>query len=369
MELRTKSPASEGAAPREARAAGAVTVHDWATLDASATARIAAFLAGSQGPWLAHDPAWARILERGLAHRPHYLEATRDGRTVGVLPLAFVSSLLFGKFLVSLPYLNQGGPLADDDETKGALIDEAVVLADRLDVKYLELRNLGEIEHPALTEKKTSKVLMWRQLPQTPEELWKSYKAEVRNQIRKGEKCELAVAWGTGDLLGEFYEVFSRNMRDLGTPVFGRALFSTMLEALPGRAELCIVRLGAAPIAGALLLHGAGFTEVPSASSLREHNKTCANMLMYHHLLLRAVERGQGVFDFGRSSADSGTYKFKRQWGAEPTPSIWQYHVRHGSVSDVRPDNPKYQRKIETWKKLPLWLTRLAGPYIVRGIP
>jgi hypothetical protein len=45
---------------------------------------------------------------------PYLLEATAEGKTRGVLPLAFVRSLLFGRFLVGLPYLNYGGVLAND---------------------------------------------------------------------------------------------------------------------------------------------------------------------------------------------------------------------------------------------------------------
>lgn len=351
--------------------AGPVSVLCHSRPDGASRDRVSRFLAARGDlPTLAHDPAWMSIFADGLGHRPYYLEAQRDGETVGVLPLALVSSFLFGRFLVSLPYLNQGGPLAVDAETSQALVAEAVTLARRHDVKHLELRQLAETHSPDLNETKSNKVLMWLELPLSPEELWKKFKPEVRNQIRKGEKSQLVVGWGRLDLLDDFYDVFARNMRDLGTPVFGRKLFASILRELGDRAELCVVRLpDQTPIAASLLLHGRGFTEVPSASSLREHNKTCANMLMYHHLLLRAVERGQRVFDFGRSSPDSGTFKFKRQWGAAPVSSIWQYHLRKGSVGDVRPDNPKYQRKIETWKKLPLWLTRLIGPHIVRGIP
>ena len=123
---------------------------------------------------------------------------------------------------------------------------------------------------------------------------------------------------------------------------------------------------GPTPIAA--LLFTARHTEA-GASSLRQHNATCANMLMYWHLLQRALERGQQVFDFGRSSPDSGTFKFKKQWGAEPQPSVWQYHLRRGDVGDLRPDNPKFQRKIELWKRLPVWLTRIIGPPIIRGVP
>lgn len=331
--------------------------------------RVRAFLDHWPGPRMAHDPAWVDILRKGLDQDPIYLEAVQGERTVGVLPLAVVESYLFGRFLVSLPYLNQGGPLANDSTIAKQLVAAAIEIANKRDVRYLELRNLEEIDHLDLNEKKTSKVLMWLDLPSTSDGLWKSFKPEVRNQIRKGEKAGLTVTFGAEELLGEFYEVFSVNMRDLGTPVFGRKLFQSILTHLPGRSEIGVVRLEHKPIAAGLLLHDAKHTEVPSASSLREYNKTCANMLLYHHLLLRAIERGQRVFDFGRSSEDSGTFKFKKQWGAVPRPSVWQYHVRKGSISDVRPDNPKYRRRIETWKKLPLWLTKWIGPAIVRGIP
>jgi hypothetical protein len=110
-------------------------------------------------------------------------------------------------------------------------------------------------------------------------------------------------------------------------------------------------------------------TEVPSASSLRSYNPTCANMLMYWSLLERAVERGQDVFDFGRSTPDSGPYRFKKQWGASPAPAEWQYALRAGGLQAARPDNPRYRRLIALWRRLPVRLTRLLGPAIVRGIP
>jgi hypothetical protein len=92
-------------------------------------------------------------------------------------------------------------------------------------------------------------------------------------------------------------------------------------------------------------------------------------MLMYWHLLKRSIERGQNVFDFGRSTTGSNTFRFKAQWGATPHPAVWQYYVRKGSVSDMRPNNPKNQRRVAVWKRLPVWLTRVVGPAIVRGIP
>lgn len=318
---------------------------------------------------LSYHPAWPGILAQGLRHRPLMLEAVDGDEVRGLLPLAFVRSRLFGRFLVGLPYLNYGGVLADDDTVANALIDRAVELADRLDVRYLELRHERAIPHPALTTRTDHKVHMRLALPGSAEALWKLIGSSVRNQVRKGEKSGLAVHWGAEDLLGEFYDVFSRNMRDLGTPVFGLGLFRSILGAFPGQAELCVVRLGPRPVAAALLLHGHGVTEVPSASSLRAYNSTCANMMMYWALLERAVGRGQGTFDFGRSSPDGSTFRFKKQWGAEPHPAEWQYHVRDGQVGEANRDHPRYQRFIRLWQRLPVPVTRWIGPVIVRGIP
>ncbi len=318
---------------------------------------------------LSRHPGWLSVLERGLGHVPFVLEVADGDGTRGWLGLAYVRSVLFGRFLVSLPYLNGGGVVAEDDATARRLIDRAVQLADELDVRFLELRHERPVEHPALNGRLTSKVHMRLPLPATAAELWKQIPAKVRNQVRKGQKSGLSVVWGGEELLPEFYAVFSRNMRDLGTPVYPRELFRAALRQFPGRAELCAVRAGDRPAAAALLLHGRGVTEVPSASCLRAFNPTCANMLLYWHLLERAVERGQALFDFGRSSRDSGTYAFKKQWGARPHPAEWQYYVRSGSVGDMRPDNPGYRRLIGLWRRLPVGLTRLLGPAIVRGIP
>ncbi len=317
-----------------------------------------------------HLPAWPAILRDGLGHWPYWLMAHQGGQLAGCLPLALVSSRLFGRFLVSLPYLNSAGVLADDATVATSLVDRAVQLADELDVRYLELRHEVRIEHPALTSELTSKVHMRLPLPDSADALWHQLKAKVRNQVRKGQEPGFRVAWGGVDRLDDFYAVFSRNMRDLGTPVYGRRLFQAILQQLSERAELCVVSDGPRPIAAALLVHGDRSTEVPSASSLREYNSANANMLMYWQLLVGTIERGQQVFDFGRSTIDSGTFRFKRQWGAEPSPAVWQYYVRRGGGGgDMRPDNARYARRVRVWQRLPVWLTRLIGPPIVRGIP
>lgn len=313
---------------------------------------------------------WARVFQNALRHRPYYLWTERSGKITGVLPLMFISGPVFGRFLVSQPYLNTGGVLAESAEDSRLLIERAVTLAETLDVKHLELRHESHIEHQLLNGVSTEKVHMRLELPASPEALWTGLKSKLRSQVKKPlNDASLSATFGGLDQLNAFYEVFCRNMRDLGTPPFSKALFREMLLQFPEESEICTISLNQQPIASGFLLHGPGVTMIPSASSLREHNSTSCNMLLYWHCLKRAVERGQSAFDFGRSSHDSGTFRFKQQWGAEACPAVWQYHLRRGRIGDVRPGSGRFDKVIAIWKQLPVWFTKLIGPEIVRGIP
>lgn len=331
---------------------------EWPQFDAAALPRLNG-----------HQAMWISSIAKGLRQQVYLLRAREDDLVTGVLPLHLVKGPLFGRFLVSLPYVNTGGIWARDLKTANKLLDVACELADKLDVRYLELRHEQAIEHARLNYTRTDKVHMRLALPSSAEALMASYKSKLRSQIKKAGQNGLTVAFGGLELLDDFYGVFGRNMRDLGTPVFPKALFVAILEAFEGRAELCVVRDAQRPLAGGLLVHGDGVSEVPSASSLREYNRLGANMWMYRHLLERAIEKGSHTFDFGRSSEDSGTYKFKAQWGANPYPACWQYYVRHGSPEQMRPEASGKRRLVRVWQRLPVWLTNTIGPPIVRGIP
>ena len=316
-----------------------------------------------------HRPVWLNILRHGMAHRPVSLTGWRDGQVVGYLPLVETRSIVFGRHLVSLPYLNEAGVLAADDATAIALTERAGELGRQHRARFVELRNRQPIAHDALNAIRTDKVRMVLDLPDDDDGLWSSIGPKVRNQIRKGEKHNLNVRWGGGELLDAFYGVFAVNMRDLGSPAFPKKLFAAMLHHLGNDAELCVIDLDGKPIAAAVLTHFGPVTEVPSASSLRSFNHTCANMLLYWHLLRRAIQRGARQFDFGRSTVDSGTYRFKKQWRAEARPTGWQQFPLHRNARPITADDDRFDLAVRLWQKLPVWFTRLAGPPIVRGIP
>ncbi|MGB7329172.1 MAG: FemAB family XrtA/PEP-CTERM system-associated protein [Rubripirellula sp.] len=316
-----------------------------------------------------HCGEWIKSLEDGFGHSIYLLSATDSGATVGLLPLVFVRGPVFGKFLVSLPYLNTGGVWGLTPVVASKLVDAACDLADQFDVKHLELRGEQPIEHAKFNFERTEKVHMRLPLPETAGAFDKSLKSKVRSQVKKADEHDLAVEFGGAEKLDDFYRVFARNMRDLGTPVFSKKLFAAIIKHFDGNAEFCVVRKSGLAIAAGLITHVRGVSEVPSASSLREFNRTNANMLMYQQMIHRAIERGSSTFDFGRSSQGSGTYRFKAQWGAQPHPAVWQYYVRKGDPDSMRPDADGKKTLVQVWRKLPVWLTRAIGPAIVRGIP
>lgn len=315
------------------------------------------------------DPRWLRVLAAAFGRRAWMLEARDGERLVGVLPLILVNSLIFGRFLVSLPYLNWAGVIAETPAAAAALVQQAVQLADEHDVRYLELRNEHPVDHAALVVGSSSKVQMRMPLDSSLDAAWKNLKSVVRTQVRKGDKQEFSSRFGQLELLDDFYHVFAHNMRDLGTPVYPRALFGTMLKEFNQEAELCVVYHNNQPAAGAVVIHLANTTEVPSASCLRAFRSTAINSWMYWKMIERAVAKGKQTFDFGRSTLDGGTFQFKKKWGAEPLPVGWQFYRRRGGETDMRPEGGKYAAAIRAWKKLPVPLTRWIGPWIVRGIP
>jgi FemAB-related protein (PEP-CTERM system-associated) len=312
-----------------------------------------------------HEWAWRDVIERTFGHECIYLMARHHGVIEGVLPLVAIRSRLFGRTMTSLPFVNYGGVLAGAEDAARALVTAAADAARERGCRHVELRHFDR-RFPDLPCKQ-HKVTM--RLP-LQAGMWDRIDRKVRNQIRKAEKSQLTLQRGGAELVSDFYAVFARNMRDLGTPVYSRRLFEEVLRAFPERARILSVKLNGVPIAAGLSYRTGTLVEMPWASSIRDYNSLCPNHLLYWGAIEAAVAEGGATFDFGRSTPDEGTYKFKEQWGASPVPLHWEYRLLHdGGLPDQSPKNPKFRIMIETWKRCPLWLTNAIGPHIVRSIP
>jgi serine/alanine adding enzyme len=314
-----------------------------------------------------HQYGWKQIMRDVLGHESLYLAAIDDaGALRGILPLVRVRSIL-GHYLVSLPFLNDGGPLGDH-VARQSLVEHAAGEAIKSGAGLLELRARSELPGPVTpTYRKISVQLM---LPSSVEELWKTtLRKKLRTQIRRPLKEGMLFRCGAGELEG-FYKVFARNMRDLGTPVLPRAFFENGAKAFGSRMLFAAVYTSAGiPVAGACCLLWRDELEVTWASSVREFNRMSPNMLLYSQLMEEAIARRVTIFNFGRCSPGGSTHRFKQQWGGSDVPLPWPSWSRNPDVGVPSADRPLYHLAVTAWRHLPLAIANRVGPVLARLLP
>ena len=306
---------------------------------------------------------------RAFRLRTTYVTAYEGETIVGVLPLVEQSSRLFGRYLVSLPFMTYGGILSESTEIATAITERAAVEAQARNADHVELRHTVALPGIQLAER-LDKVSMMLPLPDTEVALAKLLGAKLRSQIKRGERQKLELTWGGAELIPEFYRVFAPAMHALGTPVYPRRFFEVVYDALRDVSDILVVSMGGKPHAVAFLVRHGKTMEVPWAVASPEAKHESVNMRMYWELLTRSIQKGAKSFDFGRSTVDSGTYRFKAQWGAKPHQLYWHYWLPAGApVPKLNQSNPKYARAAEIWSRMPLWCANLVGPRLARHLP
>ena len=311
---------------------------------------------------------WQTLIKQSFSHDSICLMAVDlDNNMRGILPITLIKSKLFGKFGVSIPYFNYGGPLADSDDIVTSLLDAAAEIRADESLQHIEVRATHRLNSWQVSDDKVSMVLA---LPSNIEKLSQQLGSKVRAQIKQATAHSLVSKTGSLELLNDFYSVLSRNMRDLGTPVYNKNFFRNILTTFADHCTLMVVYQKAVPIACAFLIGYRDTLEIPWASTLRRANAMNTNMLLYSHVLEFAIKNNYDFFDFGRSSKKANTYRFKKQWGAKPAQHYWHYSLPDGhAMPQLNPSNPKYKVAIGAWKMLPVWLTKIIGPPIVKNLP
>ena len=368
---------------------------------------------------LYHLSGWENIISKTYGHNTYYLVANKhnskletrnskqknsyEPKVIGVLPLVHLKHFLFGNNLLSIPFFDLGGILADDEETEKALLSQAMRIGQDLKAKDIELRHLEPLSWLAHSSQltanakkdipmsydislpreaqsmfqwgamsyatKSHKVRMLLDLPESSEILMESFKAKLRSQIKKPIKEGLESKIGGLELLEDFFKVFAINMRDLGSPVHSKKLMQNVFEEFPDKCKIIVVYKNDQPIACSLVIGFKETLENPWASSLRKYSRLSPNMLLYWTMLEYACDNGYAYFDFGRSSPDEGTYKFKEQWGAKPSPLYWHSIHLKGKPENIEdPEKSKFSKAIQYWQKLPVPVTKILGPMIRKHI-
>jgi serine/alanine adding enzyme len=313
-----------------------------------------------------HRLRWRAVIERVFGHQCVYL-TSRDaaGNLSGILPLVRVRSVVFGHYLVSMPFLNYGGPLGTDEGIQ-ALVNEATAIARNGKVTLLELRSRVPLDIPlGVSHRKITVIL---DLPEKSDSLFRRFDGKLRSQIRRPQKEGVTVEFGV-DQVAPFFSVFARHMRDLGTPTQPLALFREIAEQFPEDCWFACAYLDGKPIAG-----GCGFRfgdefEMTWASSLRAYSRQAPNMLLYWACMERAIAMGVKRFNFGRCTPGAGTYRFKMQWGGREEPLWWYGLGATPGATTPSPRDGAFRFGPRLWRRLPASIATAVGPSIVRYIP
>jgi FemAB-related protein (PEP-CTERM system-associated) len=313
-----------------------------------------------------HLSGWKRVIERAFGHRTYYLIAERGDAVTGVLPLTHVKSLLFGSSLISNAFGVQGGPIAEDTDSLRRLEAEAVRLMDAISVPVLELRSFSatRTDWPS---KKGLYASFRRSIEPSVERNLKSVPRKQRAMIRKGFANNLQSE--IDDDIDRLYRIYSESVHNLGTPVFSKSYFRILREEFHKLSDIVTVTFNGRAIASVLNFYFRDEVLPFYGGGRRAARALAANDFMYWEVMRMACERGYRVFDFGRSKIGTGSFAFKRNWGFQPTPLVYQYRLAAGHpLPDLNPLNPKFGALISLWKRLPLAVATRLGPMIVRGI-
>jgi serine/alanine adding enzyme len=322
-----------------------------------------AFVLRAPDGTIAHRWAWLDIASGSYGHRAVPLVAVRDGAVAGVLPLVQMRSRLFGRHLVSMPYVDTGGLCtAGDGEAEAALVSAAVRLAEA-SASHLELRHIAD--RPIPLEPSLHKVTMVVDLSGGEDAVWKRIHGNRRSQVRKARKAGLTASVCGSEALADFYRILATNLRDLGSPVHRREFFRQVMDAFGEDARIIVVRHDGHAIGAALVLFQGDWAGMPFMASLRSFFPRAPSQLLYWQALCYGIDRGCRVFDLGRSTPKSGTYESKREWAAEPVQLYW--HRLPGDQSDS--DIQRWQWGIEMWRRLPVPVATAIGAAVRGGLP
>lgn len=315
-----------------------------------------------------HQLGWKRVMEKTYGYKPYYFCAKRGERITGIAPSFLISSWITGRCLISLPFAVYGGVCAEDPESEESLIRHLEELAFQIQLEYFELRNReGGIREGYHANPRYATFT----LPLVPdtEAVYKGLPKDIRYMIRKGEKAGLRVKRGF-DQLDSFYRLMTVNLRRLGTPAFPRALFQNLIREYPGQVDLTVVYSGEEPVAGGMSFFFREWMQPYYIGSKDEAKVLAANNFLWWELIKLAATTGHKTFDFGRSKKDSGNYDFKKKWNPQIEPLGYQVRlVRRKDIPNFSPANSKFELATNIWKKMPLGLTRIIGPRVVRWFP
>lgn len=335
------------------------------TLDVSNYSRWDSFVEASTEATFFHLSGWKEVIEKSFGHKTYFLYVEKEGQIHGILPLVHVNSQLFGNSLVSTAFCVYGGIVANDALSFAELDREACRLAEQLGVDCLEMRNRQQ-KYPERPHKDLY-VTFRKELDKDNEKNLLAIPRKQRAMVRKGMDAGLVSVIDND--VDRLYQAYSESVRNLGTPVFSKSYFQSLKAVFADQCEILSIEHDGQLIASVMNFYFKDevLPYYGGGTSLARELK--GNDFMYWEVMRRATEKGIKIFDYGRSKIGTGSYSFKKNWGFTPEPLFYEFHlVKATELPDINPLNPKYQLFIAAWKRLPLAVSQLIGPWLSKDL-
>ncbi len=300
---------------------------------------------------ITHHPRIPEIISKAFDWEAIFIKPDND------LQLALVCT---GNSLVSLPHFSYGALFVrngDEDPNRN--------IVSCLHKLHLEKRFNGfEYRYPLLNQdEKALKVVSWLKLRSNPTEQLQIFSANLRHKINKAGRNGLTVERGGVDLLDDFYKVYSRHIRSIGSGALPRRFFEIMLAEYDNAwVGIFLVKYKGEVIGGAFNNAYQGFYENGWFATLKPWQRLYPSYLLHSEMIAHAIELGCHTYSFGQSTSGSGVHRFKQQWKTYDVALRWIIHPQP-KVSLRRYD---WIRKI--WKYLPYPLGNKFGNYIAKWV-
>lgn len=321
------------------------------------------FVLNSPKSTLHHLIGWKNIIKKSYGHQDLYLVTKEGGEMVGVLPTFLLKNFIFGKKIISLPFCSYGGIIARNKTVQDSLSNYLKSFVRENKYDFFELRSFTPSSDLVTDLSQFTFVL---DLTMDENLIWQKIDKKVRNQIRKAGKFGLELKFGN-QYLNNFYKLYQKNMRRLGTPVHSFSFFENVIKEFPNQTQIFLAELGNKPIVSLFLFYFKDKVSNLWAASDYRYSQMNPNDYLYWEVIKKVAKEKFKYFDFGRSEKDSGTFNFKKQWGGEIKQLYYQYYSSDGEK--IIFDKKKYGKISKVWSKIPLIIANKVGPKLRKFIP
>lgn len=315
--------------------------------------------------------SWLDLVHEMYGYKTHRYAVMENSQPLAALGLVEIKHPVFGHYLATAPFGSYGGLAFETPEARDLLLDAARRLAEDIKAEYISIRfDEGASTPPDNWSQSPNYFTYLIDLPSNPDELLKTFSSDHRNHVRKSLKKGFNIRFGHLDLLDDIYEALAKSMHELGSPYHSKNYLRKMAELLGDTLEFAVLYNAQGKISGGGVFIYQGDTIFNlHANILRHARSSYAGEYLYWTVIERAIQKGLKTFDLGRSLVGSGNEVFKIKWSPrKQLLAYWHWLAPGHELPSLNQKNPKFQLVIAIWKRLPAFIVRAIGPYLIRGL-